>query len=54
MKNTYITTKKTTAESLGEVIDYLTEAGYKFKRLDEIDYYDTAVEQMQAENEMIL
>lgn len=33
-------TKTTTPESLGAVIEYLRSQGYEFKRLDEVEYYD--------------
>ncbi len=37
-------TKKTTPQALGAIIDYLTEKGYEFKRIDEIDYYEAGAE----------
>ena len=45
-------TKTTTPQALGSIIEYLKSKGYEFKRLDEIDYYDTGVE--EDENSMIL
>lgn len=47
-------TKKTTAEALGEIIDYLKASGYEFKRLDEIDYYVGETEELPSYDEMIL
>lgn len=35
-------TKKSTAEALPEIIEYLKSKGYEFRRLDEIEYYDAA------------
>ncbi len=46
-------TKKTTPQALGSIIDYLKEKGYEFKRLDEIDYYDTGLKKV-VESDMIL
>ena len=45
-------TKTTTPQALGSIIEYLKSKGYEFKRLDEIDYYDTGVE--EDGNSMIL
>lgn len=50
------TTKKTTPQALGEIIEYLDEQGYKFKRLDEVDYYSGEAENTETvkSSEMIL
>lgn len=45
-------TKTTTPQALGRIIEYLKEKGYEFKRLDEIEYYDTG--SRPDENSMIL
>ncbi len=34
------TTKATTVEALPNIIQYLREQGYEFKRLDQVEYYD--------------
>lgn len=45
-------TKKTTPDALGSIIEYLKSKGYEFRRLDEVEYYDTG-EQID-ESSMIL
>lgn len=45
--------KTTTPQALGQIIEYLKSKGYTFKRLDEIEYYDTGEETTDA-NTMIL
>ncbi len=45
-------TKTTTPEALGSIIEYLKGQGYKFKRLDEIEYYSKKFS--TEENDMIL
>lgn len=45
--------KKTTPDALGEIIEYLRGKGYKFKRLDEIEYYSNE-DKMNNISEMIL
>ena len=45
-------TKATTPQALGPIIEYLKSKGYEFRRLDEIDYYDTGA--TDNENSMIL
>ncbi len=44
--------KKTTADSLPAIIEYLKGQGYEFKRLDEIKYYSQ--EEKESKNTMIL
>lgn len=44
--------KKTTPDALGSIIEYLKSKGYEFKRLDEVEYYDTT--EQADENSMIL
>ncbi len=46
-------TKKTTAESLPAVIEYLRSQGYEFRRMDEIPYY-AKTDEKPAETTMIL
>ncbi len=43
--------KKTTPDALGAIIEYLRGEGYKFKRLDEVEYYDTGE---QADDESMV
>ena len=45
-------TKTTTPQALGSIIEYLKSKGYEFRRLDEIDYYDTGA--TDNDNSMIL
>ena len=45
-------TKATTPQALGPIIEYLKSKGYEFRRLDEIDYYDTGA--TDEKNSMIL
>lgn len=45
-------TKSTTPQALGPIIEYLKSKGYEFRRLDEIDYYDTGA--TDEKNSMIL
>lgn len=45
--------KTTTPQALGQIIEYLKSQGYIFKRLDEVEYYDTG-EVKTDENTMIL
>lgn len=40
--------KTTTPEALGQIIEYLKSKGYSFKRLDEVEYYDTGEEKTDS------
>lgn len=48
-----VSAKTTTPQALGQIIEYLKSKGYIFKRLDEIEYYDTGEEKTNT-NTMIL
>lgn len=48
-------TKKTTPDALGQIIEYLKGQGYEFRRLDEVDYYNNdKAAARQNENSIIL
>lgn len=40
--------KTTTPQALGEIIEYLKEKGYEFRRLDEVDYYDNGISSVKS------
>ena len=45
-------TKKSTAEALPAIIEYLKAQGYEFRRLDEIDYYGTGETEQSSSNNL--
>lgn len=46
--------KTTTPQALGQIIEYLRDKGYEFRRLDQIDYYDNGKSSVSEDKNSII